>query len=93
VKDLVAAIARGLADARDAVEVLAEGDVYRLRLAQADLGKVIGKKGRTAKAFRVLVQAAAQKQGRNAQLEILEPERPAIAAGDSAPIPDSSDDE
>jgi uncharacterized protein len=80
VKDLVVAIARGLADARDAVEVLAEGDVYRLRLAQADLGKVIGKKGRTAKAFRVLVQAAAQKQGRMAQIEILEPERPTGAA-------------
>jgi uncharacterized protein len=86
VKDLVAALARGLVDVPGDVDVIAfEGaanaELYRVKVAPGDLGKVIGKKGRTAKALRVLVQAAAAKQGRVAHMEILEPDRPARAEG------------
>ncbi|MGQ9678281.1 MAG: KH domain-containing protein, partial [bacterium] len=46
--------------------------IYELRVGQGDLGKVIGKEGRTAKSIRAIISAAAMKQGKRAQLEILE---------------------
>ncbi|MBI4814626.1 MAG: KH domain-containing protein [Deltaproteobacteria bacterium] len=76
-KDLVEYIAKALVDEPNAVTVAEEesGDstVVKLEVAKGDLGKVIGKKGRTAKAVRTLLGAAALKAGRRAQLEIIEP--------------------
>jgi len=46
--------------------------IYELRVGEGDLGKIIGKEGRTAKAMRSIITAAAMKQGKRAQLEILE---------------------
>ena len=46
--------------------------VIELRVAQADLGKVIGKQGRTARALRTILNATAAKQGQRAVLEIVE---------------------
>jgi predicted RNA-binding protein YlqC (UPF0109 family) len=46
--------------------------VYELKVAQPDMGKVIGKSGRTAHALRVLLSAVARKAGKHASLEILE---------------------
>ena len=46
--------------------------VYELKVAHSDMGKVIGKKGRTAGAIRVLLDAMAKKTGKHATLEILE---------------------
>lgn len=83
-KGLVEVIAKALVDDPAPVEVHEVGDaaepVYRLKVGKDDLGKVIGKKGRTAKAFRTLLAAAAAKQNRKITLEILEPERPRRAA-------------
>jgi predicted RNA-binding protein YlqC (UPF0109 family) len=77
---LVEVIAKALVDDPAPVEVVVAGTeaepVYRLRVGKDDLGKVIGKKGRTAKAFRTLLAAAATKQNLQPTLEILEPERP-----------------
>jgi predicted RNA-binding protein YlqC (UPF0109 family) len=79
-KGLVEVIARALVDDPAPVEVFAAGTadepVYRLKVGKDDLGKVIGKKGRTAKAFRTLIAAAAAKQDLRPTVEILEPERP-----------------
>ena len=80
-KGLVDVIAKALVDDPAPVEVHEVGDnaaepVYRLKVGKDDLGKVIGKKGRTAKAFRTLIAAAAAKQNRKVTLEILEPDRP-----------------
>jgi predicted RNA-binding protein YlqC (UPF0109 family) len=79
-KGLVELIAKALVDDPAPVEVLEAGSadepVYRLRVGKDDLGKVIGKKGRTAKAFRTLIAAAAAKQGMRPTVEILEPDRP-----------------
>jgi uncharacterized protein len=93
VRGLVETIAKALVDDPAPVDVTEikdpnGGDIYRLRVGKADLGKVIGKKGRTAKAFRSLLSAAAHKQGRSAGLEILEPLEP---AADSAAEPASDD--
>ena len=44
--------------------------VFRLRVAEQDVGKVIGKKGRTAQALRTLLAAVAAKEGKRAILEI-----------------------
>ena len=46
--------------------------VYELRVGDGDLGKVIGKRGQTAKAIRTLLSASAAKIGKRAVLEILE---------------------
>lgn len=75
-RDLVAYIARGLVNAPDSVEVteVEKGDmiVYELRVADDDKGRVIGKKGRTAKAIRALVSAAATKDDKKATVEIVD---------------------
>jgi len=75
-KDLVIYIAQALVDHPDQVEVKEiAGEktlIYELRVGQGDLGKVIGKEGRTAKAIRSIITAAAMKVGKRAQLEILE---------------------
>ena len=59
------------------VEEELDGDEanYLLRVGKDDLGKVIGKKGRTAKALRTLLAAAGSKQGLRVSLDIAEPER------------------
>jgi len=46
--------------------------VFRLRVAEHDVGKVIGKKGRTAQSLRILLAAVAARQGKRAILEIAE---------------------
>jgi uncharacterized protein len=46
--------------------------VYELRVGDGDLGKVIGRKGQTAKSIRILLTAASAKRGKRAVLEILE---------------------
>jgi hypothetical protein len=75
-KELVHFIAASLVDDRDAVQVKeVERDdttVFELLVAKEDLGKVIGKQGRTARAIRALLSAAAAKENRRARLEILD---------------------
>ncbi|HDR00241.1 MAG TPA: KH domain-containing protein [candidate division WOR-3 bacterium] len=75
-KDLIVYIAKSLVDNPDQVEVKEiAGEktlIYEMRVAQGDLGKIIGKEGRTAKAIRAIITAAAMKIGKRAQLEILE---------------------
>lgn len=75
-KDLVEAIAKALVDNPAEVSVNAvEGEqvtVLELRVHPSDLGKVIGKQGRTAKAIRTLLGAAGMKLRKRYTLEILE---------------------
>ncbi len=75
-KELIEYIAKALVDHPDQVEVKEiAGEktlIYELRVGQGDIGKVIGKEGRTAKAIRSIITAAAMKVGKRAQLEILE---------------------
>jgi predicted RNA-binding protein YlqC (UPF0109 family) len=75
-RGLIEYVARTLVDDPAAVrvtEVQAEPiAVYHLQVAPADVGKVIGKHGRTAHALRLLLAASAARQGRRAVLEIKE---------------------
>ena len=75
-KDLVTDIAKALVDSPDEVNVReVEGEqvtVLELRVAATDLGKVIGKQGRTARSIRTLLGAAGMKLNRRFTLEILE---------------------
>lgn len=81
---LITYIARALVDRPDAVELRAQdvdgGKLYELKVAPEDVGKVIGRDGRTVNALRTLVQAAAQKQGGKARVEILDDRRAQAAA-------------
>jgi predicted RNA-binding protein YlqC (UPF0109 family) len=75
-RELVEYIAKALVDEPEGVQVAeVEGErvtVIELRVAQTDLGKVIGKQGRTARAIRTLLNANATKLRKRAVLEILE---------------------
>ena len=75
-KELVEAIAKALVDDPDQVQVRAvEGEqvtVLELRVAPPDLGKVIGRQGRTAKSIRTILGAAGMKLRKRLTLEILE---------------------
>jgi len=75
-KELITYIAKALVDHPEAVEVSeVEGEqtsVIELKVAKDDLGKVIGKQGRTARAIRTILSAASTKIRKRAVLEILE---------------------
>lgn len=75
-KDLVERIVKSLVDYPEQVEVSeVEGDhisVLEVRVAKADIGKVIGKQGRTAQAIRAILSAASGKAKKRTTLEILE---------------------
>jgi uncharacterized protein len=76
VKEVLEYVARRLVDEPDAVEVTeVEGErslILQLRVAPDDMGKVIGKGGRTARAIRTVVRAAATRQGVSTLVEIVE---------------------
>lgn len=76
VRTLVEQIAKALVDTPDQVSVEAsedhEGTVLELRVAPGDLGKVIGKQGRTARSIRTILSAAGMKLHKRFTLEILE---------------------
>jgi hypothetical protein len=75
-KELVQYVARYLVNNPDAVEVKeTQGDtasVLELRVAREDLGRIIGKQGRTAKSIRTILNAAASRMNRKVVLEIVE---------------------
>ena len=75
-KDLVEYIAKSLVDDPENVSVsIIEGEkstILELRVSQDDIGKVIGKHGRIAKAVRTVLSAAASKSGKRVVLEILD---------------------
>jgi predicted RNA-binding protein YlqC (UPF0109 family) len=75
-KELIHAIAAELVDHPDQVEVTEiPGDnnsVIELRVAKDDIGKVIGKEGRTAQSMRTILTAASTKMGRRAHLDIVD---------------------
>ncbi len=80
---LLAFLVKSLVDHPDQVELRAsQADgtwLYELKVAAVDVGKVIGRDGRTVNAMRTLLAAAAQKKGERAKLEILDDRRPAGA--------------
>ena len=75
-KDLVEYIVKSLVDNPSQVNVnVIEGEkstILELRVASTDIGKVIGKHGRIAKAIRTVLQAATAKSGKHTVLEILD---------------------
>ena len=75
-KELIHAIAMELVDSPDQVEVTEiPGDnnsVIELRVAKDDIGKVIGKEGRTAQSMRTILTAVSTKLGRRAHLDIVD---------------------
>lgn len=76
-KTLIEHIAKGLVDDPDQVQILEAGvedgvELYELKVAGEDMGKVIGRQGRTAKALRSVVRVAAARHGRRASVEIVD---------------------
>ncbi|MBU0991672.1 MAG: KH domain-containing protein [Proteobacteria bacterium] len=75
-KELISTIAKALVDNPEVVEVSeVEGNqtsVLELKVAKEDLGKVIGKQGRTARAMRTILSAASAKVNKRTVLEIIE---------------------
>ena len=75
-KDLIACIVRALVDQPDEVSVNEIGGshtiVLEVKVAKTDMGKVIGKRGRTAQAIRTIISAASGKAGKRYMFEIVE---------------------
>jgi len=75
-KDLIEYLAKSLVDDPTQVQVnVIEGEkstILELRVAEGDIGKVIGKQGRIAKAIRTVLQAASARTGKHTMLEILD---------------------
>lgn len=75
-QELLMAVAKGLVEDKDAVQVTVDEPredgtvVYHLSVAENDMGRVIGKQGRIAKAIRVVMRAAAVRKGEKAVVEI-----------------------
>ena len=76
ISELIVAISQGLVDEKDAVNVTADEPaedgtiVYHLHVAADDMGRVIGKQGRIAKAMRTVMRAAAVRQNAKVAVEI-----------------------
>lgn len=74
-KKLVEVLAKSLVDYPEEVKIteIADDDsiVYELSVAQSDMGKIIGKQGRTVKALRTVVSAAAVKENKKISIEII----------------------
>jgi hypothetical protein len=90
-KELVETIARALVDKPEAVELRVTpqegGALYELKVAPEDIGKVIGRDGRTVNALRTVLQLAALKKGEKARLEIVDDRRNGAAQQHSEPPP------
>lgn len=75
-KELIEFMVKALVDDPSEVSITEiAGDkitLYELRVAKSDIGKVIGKRGRTAGAIRTIINAVSTKQGKRAELEIIE---------------------
>lgn len=75
-QELLLAVAKGLVENKDAVQVTVDepGEagivVFHLHVAEGDMGRVIGKQGRIAKAIRVVMRAAAVREGIKVMVEI-----------------------
>jgi predicted RNA-binding protein YlqC (UPF0109 family) len=76
VKELLEFLARSLVDTPEEVRVeeteTSDGVLLRLTVAKEDVGKVIGKQGRIARALRTVVKASAVKDGKQATVEIVD---------------------
>ncbi len=75
-KELIEYIAKSLVDSPEAVSVKeVDGDkvsIYELRVSTPDIGKIIGKEGRTIKALRTILACAAARSNKRVMLEVLE---------------------
>jgi len=77
VKELLEYMVKELVDNPDNVEIEEEEEdektvIFKLKVAEDDLGKVIGKKGRTANALRVVMRAASAKRGKSSIVKIMD---------------------
>src|SRR4029453_15940663 len=90
-KELVQYLARQLVNNPDAVEVKeTQGEtasVLELKVAKEDLGRIIGKQGRTAKSIRTILNAAASRTNRKVVLEIVEDQKPSCLRPGSERLP------
>lgn len=76
-KELLEYMVKELVDNPDNVEIEEEEEdektiIFKLKVAEDDLGKVIGKKGRTANALRVVMRAASAKRGKSSIVKIID---------------------
>jgi len=77
VKELLEYMVKELVDSPDSVEIEEEEEdektiIFKLTVAEDDLGKVIGKKGRTANALRIVMRAASAKRGKSSIVKIMD---------------------
>jgi predicted RNA-binding protein YlqC (UPF0109 family) len=93
VEELVTFLARALVDRPDQVELRAQavdgGTVFELKVAPEDVGKVIGRDGRTINAMRAVLAVAALRRGAKVRLEVLDDRRGPTTPATAVPSPPS----
>jgi uncharacterized protein len=91
VEELLMSLARGLVDRPEQIELRSQpadgGTLFELKVAPEDVGKVIGRDGRTVNAIRTLLSVAAQRRGVKARLEVLDDRRTAVPVPPTEPPP------
>jgi len=89
VEELVTYLARALVDRPDQVELRTQavdgGTVFELKVAPEDVGKVIGRDGRTINAMRAVLAVAALRRGAKVRLEVLDDRRGPASPGTTGP--------
>jgi len=71
-EELIQYMVAALVDNKDAVQIRKEGSVIKITVDKPDMGKIIGKQGRIAKAIKTIVRCVAQKTGEKASVEIVD---------------------
>ena len=89
--ELVKYIVGELVDEQEAIVITEADGVVKISVAQKDMGKIIGKQGRIAKAIRTVVRAAGLKNGIKVSVDILEADGRVAAAG--ADVAETTGDE
>lgn len=96
-EELVTYLARALVDRPEQVELRTQavdgGTVFELKVAPEDVGKVIGRDGRTINAMRAVLAVAAQRRGAKVRLEVLDDRRGPGTAARATRAPSSATDE
>ncbi len=70
--ELIEFIVQNLVENKDSVRIESDGETLKIIAAKNDIGKIIGKQGRTAKAIRTIVKAVGAKEGKKYTVDIIE---------------------
>lgn len=91
--ELVKYIVDSLVDNKEAVVITEENDIIKISVDKKDMGKIIGRQGKIAKAIRTVVKSAAIKQGKKYSVDILEADEAKLTGDTQTEVKESAIEE